>query len=156
MTVTVEEQRVRALFGAADKAGNVAYSLPEGDVRRSDLLDVSHAVLAEVATVRVIIAAKILGLSEKTIRTWANQGVLTVTEREPRLLLDAASVYEVSHFIRQLRAAGRNRDLLDEIGRHLHDRALIEDDDFQESLAEMRRGEVEVLRPLPKPDKNGR
>jgi DNA-binding transcriptional MerR regulator len=156
MTVTVEEQRVRALFEAADKAEGVAHSLPEGDERRSDLLDVSHAVLAEVATVRVVIAARILGLSEKTIRTWADQGVLTVAEREPRLLLDAASVHEVSHFIRQLREAGKNRDLLDEIGRRLHDQAVIEDDDFKESLAQMRRGEVEVLRPLPKPDKDRR
>ena len=156
MTVTVEEQRVRALFEAADKAENVAHSLPEGDERRSDLLDVSHAVLAEVATVRVVIAARILGLSEKTIRTWADQGVLAVAEREPRLLLDAASVHEISHFIRQLRAAGKNRDLLDEIGRRLHDQALTEQDDFQESLAQLRRGEGVILRPLPSPDADGR
>jgi hypothetical protein len=149
MTVTVEEQRVRTLFEAAENVEEVAHSLPEGDERRAKLLDASSAVLAEVATIRPVIAAKLLGLSEKTVRAWAEQGVLTIAKRTPRLLLDATSVHEVSHFIEQLRRAGRNRDLLDEIGRRLHDQALIEQDDFQESLAQIRRGEGIIIRPLP-------
>ena len=156
MTVTVEEQRVRTLLDAAESAEDVAHSLPEGDQRRAKLLDVSSAVLAEVGTVRPVIAASLLGLSEKTIRVWAEQGVLTIARRAPRLLLDATSVHEVSHLIRQLRAAGMHRDLLDEVLRRLSDQALIEQDDFQESLAQMRRGEGVILRPLPQPNADGR
>jgi len=89
------------------------------------------------------------GLRETTIRAWADEGVLVVAKRAPRLLLDAISVREVSDLMRQLRAAGKQRDLLDEIGRRLRDQALIERHDFQEILAEMRCGERTVRRPLP-------
>jgi DNA-binding transcriptional MerR regulator len=156
MSVTVEEQRVRTLFEAVENAEDVAREFPEGDERRTKLLDVSSAVLAEVGTVRPVIAAKLLGLDEKTIRAWAEQGVLVIAQRTPRLLLDASSVHEIHHMIRQLREAGKHRGLLEEIWRRLNDQALIESDDFQESLAQMRRGEYEVLRPLPEAKTNGR
>jgi hypothetical protein len=155
VTVTVEEQRVLTLFEAAENAEAVAHSLPEDDERRGKLLDVSNTVLAEVATVRPVTAAKLLGLSEKTVRAWADQGVLVVARRAPRLLLDAISLHQVSHLVRQLRAAGKHRDLLDEVGRRLRDQALIEQGDFQESLAQLRRGEGTVLRPLPDIDVDG-
>ena len=155
MSVTIEEKRVFTLFEAAENAEDIANSLPEGDERRGRLLDVSSVVLAEVATVRPVTAAKLLGLSEKTVRAWADQGVLVAARRAPRLLLDAVSVHQVSHLVRQLRAAGKHRDLLDEVGQKLRDQALIEQDDFQESLAQMRRGEGTVLRPLPGIDGGG-
>lgn len=152
MTVTVEEQRVRALFEAAGNAEDVANSLPKDDERRTRLFEVSNTVLAEVATVRPVIAAKLLGLNEKTIRAWVDKGVLVAAERDPRLLLDAVSVHEISHILRQLRAAGQHRDLLDEVWRRLNDQALIDRDDFQESLAQMRRGEGITLYTPPEPD----
>ncbi len=145
MTIAVEEQRVRNLWERIETVEDVANSLPEGDERRARLLRVSNATLAEEATIRPVIAAKLLGLSVKTVTAWANRGVLTIAQREPVLMLDIESVHEVSHLIRQLRALGKGRDLLDEVWRRLNDQALIESDDFQERLAQMRRGEGIVL-----------
>jgi len=149
MSIAVEEQRIRSLFDRVETVEDVARTLPEDDERRAKLLAVSDAALAEEGTVRPVIAARLLGLSEKTVRAWANQGVLAVAQRAPRLLLDVRSVHEVSHILRDLRALGRDRDLLDKVWRRLSDAALLEHPGLRESIEQMRRGEGQVLRPLP-------
>jgi hypothetical protein len=83
------------------------------------------------------------------VRAWAKEGVLSVAQRAPRLLLDVRSVHEVSHIIRDLPALGRDRDLLDEVWRRLSDAALLERPDLRESIEQMRQGQGQVLRPLP-------
>jgi hypothetical protein len=99
-------------------------------------------------TIRPVIAARLLGLSEKTVRAWAGQGVLAVAQHAPRLLLDVESVHVISHIVGELRAAGQERDLLDEVWRRLSDAALLARPDLQESLEQMRQGQGRVLRPL--------
>jgi hypothetical protein len=47
--------------------------------------------------VRPVIAAKILGLSEKTMRAWAAAGLLAARQGSPRMLLDVPSVHTISH-----------------------------------------------------------
>lgn len=155
MTIAIEERRVRSLFDRVEAVEDVARTLPEDDERRATLLQVSHAALADEGTIRPVIAARLLGLSEKTVRAWAAQGVLTVAQRTPRLLLDVQSVHVISHIVRDLRALGKDRDLLDEVWRRLSDAALLERPDFSESLGQMRRGEGTVLRPLRQNDAGG-
>ena len=76
--------------------------------------------------------------------------MLAVARSSPRLLLDIRSVHAVSHLVSELRAAGQDRDLLeDQVWRRLTDATLLDRDDLRESLAQMRRGEGRVLRPLP-------
>ena len=149
MSIAIEEKRIRNLFERVEEAEDVAHSLAEGDERRARLLNVSNAALAYEGTIRPVIAARVLGLSEKTVRAWVAEGVLTVASRSPRLLLDLTSVHVVSHLIRELREAGQERDLLDEVWRRLHDQAVLDRDDPRESLKQMRKGEGRVLRPLP-------
>ncbi len=148
MTIAIEERRVRSLFDRVEAVEDVARTLPEDDERRAKLLEVSNAALADEGTIRPVIAARLLGLSEKTVRAWAAQGVLTVAQRTPRLLLDVQSVHVISHIVRDLRALGKDRDLLDEVWRRLSDAALLERADLRESLEQMRRGQGRVLRPL--------
>jgi len=155
VTIAIEERRVRSLFDRVEAVEDVARTLPEDDERRATLLQVSHAALADEGTIRPAIAARLLGLSEKTVRAWAAQGALTVAQRTPRLLLDVQSVHVISHIVRDLRALGKNRDLLDEVWRRLSDAALLERHDFSESLGQMRRGEGTVLRPLRQNDAAG-
>jgi len=150
MTVAVEEKRLRSLFKRVEDVEDVARTLPEDDERRAKLLAVSDDALAEEGTVRVAIAAKLLGLSDKTVRTWAAAGVLVIARRSPRLVLDVRSVHAVSHLVSELRAAGQDRDLLNQVWRRLTDAALLDRDDLRESLDQMRRGEGRVLRPLPR------
>jgi hypothetical protein len=141
VTLAIEERRVRSLFDRVEAVEDVARTLPEDDERRATLLQVSHAALADEGTIRPVIAARLLGLSEKTVRTWAAQGALTVAQRTPRLLLDVRSVHVISHIVRDLRALGKDRDLLDEVWRRLSDAAMLERPDFSQSLGQMRRGE---------------
>ena len=89
MTIAIEERRVRSLFDRVEAVEDVARTLPEDDERRAKLLEVSNAALADEGTIRPVIAARLLGLSEKTVRAWPPQGVLTVAQRAPRLLLDS-------------------------------------------------------------------
>ncbi len=147
MSIAVEEQRIRSLFDRVEAVEDVARTLPEGDERRAKLLAVSSATLADEGTVRPVIAARLLGLSERTVRAWAKQGVLTVAQRSPRLLLDLQSVHDVRHMVQDLRVLGKDRDLLDEVWRRLSDAALLDRADLSESMEQMRRGEGRVLRP---------
>ena len=134
MTIAIEETRIRSLFSRVETVEEVARTLPEGDERRAKLMAVSAAALADEGTIRPVIAARLLGLSEKTVRAWAAQGVLAVPQRAPRLLLDLQSVHVISHILGELRAAGQERDLLDEVWRRLSDAALLERPDLQESI----------------------
>ncbi len=156
MSIAVEERRIRSLFDRVEAVEDVARTLPEGDERRAKLLAVSNATLEDEGTIRPVIAARLLGLSEKTVRAWAAQGVLTVAQRVPRLLLDMQSVHAVSHIVRDLRDAGKDRDLLDEVWRRLSDEALLERPGLKESIEQMRRGEGRVIRPLGKNDTTDR
>src|SRR5579863_5014976 len=83
VTIAVEEKRLRSLFERVEVVEDVARTLPEDDERRARLLAVSDSALAEEGTVRPVIAARLLGLSEKTVRAWAAAGVLAVARRSP-------------------------------------------------------------------------
>ncbi len=148
MTIAIEEKRIRSLFDRVETVEDVARTLPEGDERRARLLEVSNAALAEEGTIRPVIAARLLGLSEKTIRAWVAQGVIAVAQPAPRLLLDLQSVHTISHIVRELREHGKDHDLLDKVWQRLSDSALLERTDLQESIDQMRRGEGRVLRPI--------
>ena len=148
MSVSTEEQRIRNLFERVETIEEVAVTLPEGDDRRARLLALTHEALAEEATVRPVIAAKILGLSEKTVRAWADAGLLATRQRSPRLLLDVPSVHRVSHVLRELREEGLDRDLLQHVWHRLEDQALLDREDLRESISQLQRGDVVVLRPL--------
>lgn len=154
MTIAVEERRLRGLFERVEVVEDVARTLPEDDERRARLLAVSDSALAEEGTIRPVLAARLLGLSEKTVRAWAAAGVLAVAQRSPRLLLDVRSVHAVSHLVSELRAAGQDRDLLDQVWRRLEDAALLDREDLGESLDQMSRGEGRVLRPVPSADRS--
>lgn len=145
--MAAEEQRIRSLFERVEAIEEVAVTLPEDDDRRAKLLAVSRDALEEEGSVRPVIAAKVLGLSEKTVRAWAAAGLLSTRQRSPRLLLDVPSVHEISHILREIRAEGLDRDLLEHVWHRLEDQALLNRGDLQESIEQMRRGEVIVLRP---------
>ena len=149
MTVAIEEARIRRLLDRVEVGEDVANSMDTDDERRTRLLEVSEGALADERAIRPVIAAKLLGLSERTVRSWADAGVLPVVSEHPRLMLDLVSVHLVSHLIRELRAAGKNRDLIDAVVHRLSDGLLLQDEDLRESLEQMRRGEGRVLRPKP-------
>jgi hypothetical protein len=146
VSVAVEEDRIRRLLERVETVEDVANSMDPNDERRARLLHVSESALAEEGAIRPVIAAKLLGLSERTVRTWADAGVLPVVSDEPTLMLDLIAVHFVSHLIRELREAGINRDLVDKVAARLSDGLVSQDKDLRTSLEQMRRGEGRVLR----------
>ena len=51
-------------------------------------------------------------------------------------------------FLREIRADGLDRDLLEHVWHRLEDQALLDRADMRESVEQLRRGDVVVLRPL--------
>jgi hypothetical protein len=118
-TIADDAQRIGVLFDRIDELDQVAYSHPDHDDRVQRLLEVADATLAEEAPIRPSVAATLLHVGEKTVREWADNGALIIATRQPRLLLDPRSVYEVSRLIRDLRAMEDDGEPLDEMWRGL-------------------------------------
>ena len=137
-TIADDARRIGVLFDRMDDLDEVAYSLPDQDDRCQRLVEVADATLAEEAPIRPTVAASLLGVDEKMVREWADNGVLTIVARQPRLLLDATSVYEISRLIRDLRVMDDDRELLDEMWRGLNP-AAIDNADVQDSPTSVQR-----------------
>jgi hypothetical protein len=121
-TIADDAQRIGVLFNRIDNLDEVAYSFPDHDDRCERLLEVVDATLAEEAPIRPTVAASLLDVDEKTVREWADNGVLTIAARRPRLVLDPTSVYEISRLIRDLRSMDDDQELLDEMWHGITDR----------------------------------
>lgn len=146
MSVATEEKRIREMLGGIELIESVSRDLPLVDKRRSQLEEAVRKLLTQVEPIRVEIAARLLGVSDKTIRAWTKAGLLFAAQGKPRLLLDPVRLHEVARLADDLRAAGKkNRELLDLIWYRLSDEALLEDADLMESLAQMARGEYAPL-----------
>jgi len=141
VAVQVEQDRVAALFFRVEQIEDVANTLAADDPRRRTLSHVVRQELSAAEAVRPVIAAALLGLTEKTVRAWVHEGVLTARTERPRLLLDPSRLHDVWHLVRELKAAGQHRGLLEELYHRLADAALLEREDLQASLEQMRRGE---------------
>jgi DNA-binding transcriptional MerR regulator len=151
MTAVAEETRqARDLIQRVETLEGVANSLPEQDERRDTLLHVVEQDLAQARALRPRIAAELLGLSERTVRAWVKEGVLTQADASSRrLLLDVRRVHEVLHVVTALRTAGRTTGLLDEVHRRLVDETWLDRHDLAESLEQMQRGEGTIRVPGP-------
>lgn len=152
MTVVADEEaRTRAVLDRVEELEDIADSLEDGETR-ARLLKVVARTVDDVGAVRVSVAAGLLNLDQKTVRAWAAEGVLVVSSAGSTARLDPQRLHEVWHLVRDLRRAGKTRGLLDEVFYRLADSALLGRDDLQESLAQMRRGEGDVVRPAPAED----
>lgn len=148
--VAAETTRAVELMERVETLESVALSLPERDTRRSQLLRLVDQDLATAAPLRPRVAAELLGLSEKTVRAWVEEGVLLVADtNSPRLLLDVERVHDVLHLVKDLRAAGATAGLLDEVHRRLTDASWFDRADLAESVEQMRRGEGHVIAAAP-------
>lgn len=149
MTVAAEETRIIHLFERVESLEAVAGADNIRDDQRRDILDAVRQAIDECEPVRVTIAAQLLDLSRKTVEAWARDGVLTVASvgNQKRLVLDANRLHEVMHLVRDLRAQGRDRNLIEAVWHRLSDQSLLERADLTESIEQMRRGEGRTVRP---------
>jgi hypothetical protein len=122
-----------------DVAHRIEDERPQGAAR---LVRASHGALSSAEPVRVPIAARILLVSDKTVRAWAGDGLLTPRAVRPRLLLDAERLHTVLRFLGDLRTAGQDHDFRDMLWNKLRDEALLDRADLAESLSQMNSGNV--------------
>ncbi|MCK2237575.1 MULTISPECIES: hypothetical protein [unclassified Crossiella] len=146
MSIVTETQQLRDLFAEIEVIEEVAETLPRNDDRRLRLLSLAEKRLAGALPVRPAVAGELLELTEKTVRAWASEGVLTIAQVDPTLRIDVRRLHQVRLLVEDLRQAGRSRGLLDEVHRRLSDQALLDRLDLAESLAQMNRGEGRVVR----------
>jgi hypothetical protein len=145
-TLAREERLAEVTFDRVEALERIATSLPEGDERRDELDAMVTDFIQDLGAVRPRVAGALLGVSEKTVRAWVEEGVLDAVALEPRLLLEPVKLHQVSHVVRELREAGQTRGLLDAVFRRLADQALLDSEELQTGLAQMRRREGRLVR----------
>lgn len=141
-TLDREKEQVEALFQRVETVEEVAEAIEASQPREATKLrSVAEDALNSAQPVRIAIAAKLLALSDRTIRTWVDEGVLALVAEHPKRV-DPGRLHQVFHLVSELRAAGRKRDLLDAVWYRMQDDELLGRADLAESLRQLRRGEL--------------
>jgi len=102
---------------------------------------------AEAPTVRLSAAGKLLDLSLPTIRVWIERGLLAEAEGSSPRRVTLVSVLRVRPLVRELRALGRDRNLLEAVLARLDDERVLADRKLRRSLDEKSRGELVDITP---------
>jgi Arc/MetJ family transcription regulator len=134
------DEHIEPALRDADRLEDIA-GRSSDDATRHDLHEFVRAKLREMDPVRVSIAARMLDVDPKTVRAWADEGVLVVARREPTVGLDPERFLDVLRIVRALRADGRQRGVVDEVHQRLVDAPADDRDD------DTRRGESVVGQP---------
>lgn len=95
----------------------------------------------EVPGVRVSVAAKMLGLSERTTRDWLAHGPLDPVPDAKPARVSTASLAEVLPAVEKLRELGQDRELLRALIDKLEADRILASPRVKKSLEQFRRGE---------------
>ena len=136
-----EVERARRLFGHASRIEDVASVI--GHDRPGDAAVLREALGGLLADARPLppgVAARLLEVSDTTVRMWVRTGLLIAAPGTRRL--DASRLHHVARLVQQLRREGRRQNLREALWRRLEDDTLVRRDDLVESLAQMRRGDL--------------
>ena len=99
----------------------------------------------EVPGVRVSVAAKMLGLSERTTRDWLAHGPLDPVPGAKPARVSTASLATVLPAVEQLRELGQDRELLRALVDRLEDERIRSHPRVRKSLEQLHRGEYEFF-----------
>ncbi len=111
-----------------------------------DALEEAQEVLISVKHtpgVSVAAASERLGISEPTIRSWVKRGALEAVAGARPMQIEPQSLHRVSRALAELRERGRDRDWLQAVVDHLHDREVRGSEALREGLAQLGRGRLE-------------
>jgi DNA-binding transcriptional MerR regulator len=125
-----------------DELDELENSLGRNKDARLKVIRLRRRRLAEAPSVRLSVAGKLLDLSIPTVRLWIERGLLEeVADSSPRRVT-LQSVLEVRPVLRELRALGQDRNLLEAVLAQVEDERTLADPQLQRSLEEMHRGEL--------------
>lgn len=114
-------------------------------VRRQTLDEVRSHLVARDPGMKVADAARILGLTPPTVRSWLQSGVLDDVPGASPVRVDVRSLAEVKHAVDLLREHGHDRNLLVAVMRILRDRAALDGGDVAEGFADLAAGRLVPL-----------
>ena len=118
--------------------GHADAALDALDEAQEVLISVRHTLGVSVAT-----ASQRLDVSEPTIRSWVKRGALeTVPDSRP-IQIEPESLHRVNRALAELRERGQDRDWLQALVDHLHDRDARGSDALCKGLAQLKRGQLE-------------
>ncbi|MEV0455025.1 hypothetical protein [Catellatospora methionotrophica] len=142
MTVAAEEKIINEIFDEVETFEGIAETLGADDQRHHDLMAIARNHLRRCPAVRPVIASRLLDLSTPTVRSWITAGILVTVPLPKRAnppRLDPARVHDVLHILKELRAAGQTRGLLDAVWHRLEDQDLL-NAGLDASIKQMRAG----------------
>ncbi|HVC07130.1 MAG TPA: hypothetical protein VND98_06060 [Solirubrobacterales bacterium] len=147
MNPTRELDTAERIARDIDDLDELENSLGRNKDARLKVVRLRRRRLAEAPSVRLSVAGKLLGLSIPTIRTWIDRGLLEEIGSSSPRRVTLRSVLEVRPLVRELRALGRDRNLLEAILARVEDERTLSDHKLQRSLDEMRSGKLIDITP---------
>lgn len=111
--------------------------------RRRSLDEVRTHVARRERGAKVSEAAKVLGLSQPTVRVWLDAGLLAMVPDMKPVRIDVLSIADVKRALDLIREYADDRQLLVHVMRILRDRAAL--DGSEEGFADLRAGRVVPL-----------
>lgn len=113
--------------------------------RRRSLDAVRDRLAARDGGVKVSEAARVLGFSQPTIRSWIEAGVLDPVPSVTPVRVDMGSLAAVKHAVDLLRQHADDRRLLADVMRLLRDRAALEGEGVRQGFDDLAAGRVVPL-----------
>ena len=113
--------------------------------RRRSLDAVRDRLAARDGGVKVSEASQVLGISQPTIRSWIEAGVLDAVPGVTPVRVDVGSLAAVKHAVDLLREHADDRRLLADVMRLLRDRAALEGEGVRQGLDDLAAGRVVPL-----------
>lgn len=110
--------------------------------RRRSLTAVRSHVAGRDRGAKVAEVAGLLTLSQPTVRSWIEAGVLSVVPGERPIRVDVLSVARTKRALDHLRRHGEDRNLLAAVGRSIRDQAALSGDDVAVGLDDLKAGRV--------------
>ncbi len=130
-----------------DELDELEDSLGRNEDARLKVVRLKRRRLAEAPSVRLSVAAKLLDLSVPTIRVWIDRGLLDEVRGSSPRRVTLQSVLGVRPLVRELRALGRDRNLLEAVLARIEDERALSDRKLRRSLDEMRSGQLVDITP---------
>lgn len=147
MNPTRELDTAERIARDIDELDELENSLGRNEDARLKVVRLRRRRLAEAPSVRLSVAGKLLDLSLPTIRTWIDRGLLEEVSGSSPRRVTLRSVLEVRPLVRELRALGRNRNLLEAVLARIEDERALSDRKLRRSLDEMHSGKLIDITP---------
>jgi DNA-binding transcriptional MerR regulator len=147
MNPTRELDTAERIARDIDELDELESALTRNKDARLKVVRLRRRRLDEAPSVRLSVAGKLLDLSVPTIRAWIERGLLDEVDGSSPRRIALGSVLEVRPLVRELRALGRDRNLLEAVLARLDDERTLSDRKLRRSLDEMRSGELTDITP---------